>query len=352
MNGYSVGRKFFVRLALVSGLAVAAAVTIGGVRHSSKNRTQHIAAVPLPFDAAHPKRKTAGALEFLGAWELKSDNAIFGGLSALLALKEGRFLAVSDAGAMVGFTLTADGRIERPVIAALPGAYGRGIKFRDRDSEGMAYDPGSGRVWVSYEQRHAIRRIPASMSRIDGKLFPPQMRKWPYNSGAEAIARLNDGRFAVFAEGGGPQEDEGIFPAILFSGDPVEAGTSNFTFRFRPPAGYRVTDATPLPDGRLLLLNRRIGLPDGFTAKVAIFDPASIRRDALVEGEVIATLEPPLLVDNMEGIATTQQDGHTIVWLVSDDNFNIFQRTLLMKFALNLADTKKPEAGTPGFDSL
>jgi hypothetical protein len=343
--------KSFVRFITLSALAFVAMLTIAGDRKITKNRSQQIAVVSLPLDAANPKRTRVGALQFLGAWELKSDNGMFGGLSALTVLKDGRFQAISDAGAMVGFTFTPVARIERPVIAALPGAYGRGIKYRERDSEGVAYDPASGRLWVSYEQHHGIRRFPGSLARIDGSSFPAAMRNWPNNSGAEALVRMNDGRFLAFAEGS-HDEAAGAYPAIHYSGDPVETGTTSFTFRFQPPEGYRVTDATPLPDGRLLLLNRRIGLPDGFTAKLTLFDPATIRRDAVAEGKVIATLAPPLLVDNMEGITTTEEDGRTIIWLVSDNNFNIFQRTLLMKFALNLPNMKKPEADAPGFDSL
>lgn len=350
MNGYSLTRRS--RLLLLLLLALLAAAAIGGFRQTRKNHSQNIALVPLPLDAANPASRRVGDLDFLAAWELKSDNGIFGGLSALAALKNGRFLAISDAGAVVGFGIGDNGRADRPFIAALPGAYGKGILYKDRDSEGLAYDPGTGRVWVSYEYRNAIRRFPPSLARVDGIVRPAAMRDWPSNSGPEALVRLNDGRFLVFAEGGGDEESEGIYPAILFSGDPAEPGTASFSFRYRPPDGYRITDATPLPDGRLLLLHRRIGVPDGFTAKISLFDPATVQRGALTHGRVIATLESPLLVDNMEGIATTQENGRTIVWLVSDDNFNIFQRTLLMKFALDLPDMKKPEAEAPGFDSL
>jgi hypothetical protein len=350
MNGYSVRGTRFRRLVSPLLLAIAVFVVLAGDRLTTKNHSQRIAFIPLKLDAANPALARVGALQFLGAWELKSDNGIFGGLSALVGLKNGRFLAISDAGAMVGFGLSGNGRADKPFIAALPGAYGSGIKFRDRDSEGLAYDPGTGTVWVSYEFRHAIRRFPPSLSRVNGIIRPAAMRDWPDNSGTEALVRLNDGRFLAFAEGGG--EGDGIYPALHFSGDPVERGTSIFPFRYRPPEGYRITDATLLPDGRLLLLHRRIGLPDGFTAKLSLFDPSAIRRGALVEGKVIATLAPPLLVDNMEGIATTQEQGRTIVWLVSDDNFNIFQRTLLMKFELDLPEMKKPTADAPGFDSL
>jgi hypothetical protein len=334
------------RLLLIFALAVLA---IGGVRTTYKNTSQNIAMTPLLLDESNPARKAVGPLTFLGAWELRSDNGDFGGISALVALRDGRFLGVSDAGALIGFGMTGDTLTDRPFIAALPGAFGKGVSYKDRDSEGIAYDPVSGRVWVSYEHSHAIRRFPASMSRVDGMARPDAMRNWPRNSGAEALVRLSDGRFVAFAEGG---PDDGIYPAIHFSGDPVEQGTSHFDFRYRPTEGYRITDATQLPDGRLLLLERRIGFPQGFTAKLLILDPAKIMRNAIVSGEVIATLEPPLLVDNMEGVAITQDAGRTIIWLISDNNFNAIQRTLLIKFALDLPN-KKPEAqNAPGFDSL
>jgi hypothetical protein len=338
--------KRFMRLLLLLGLAV---VAVGGVRTIYKNRSQNIALIPLPLDAANPNRTKVGALAFLGAWELRSDNGDFGGISALAALRDGRFIGVSDAGAMIGFGLSNDARVDRPFIAALPGAFGKGVGYQDRDSEGIAYDPVSGRIWVSYEYRHAIRRFSPSLARADGLVRPDAMRKWPSNKGAEALVRLTDGRFLVFAEGG---DGDGIYPAIAFSGDPVELGTTSFSFQYRPSPGYRITDAAQLPDGRLLLLERRIGLPHGFTAKLLLLDPANILRGATVSGKAIATLAPPLLVDNMEGLALTQEKGRTIVWLISDNNFNAIQRTLLMEFALDLPN-KKPEAtNAPGFDSL
>ena len=347
VNGY---RGFMLtRLLRLMLITLLATLAVGGVRMIYKNRTQNIALIPLVLDASNPKRTTVGALKFLGGWELRSDNADFGGISALVALKDGRFLGVSDAGALIGFGLTNNDRIDRPFIAALPGAFGKSLTYEDRDSEGIAYDPASGKLWVSYEFRHAIRRFPPSLSRVDGLVRPVTMRSWPKNSGAEALVRLNDGRFLAFAEGG---PDDGIYPAIQFSGDPVETGTTQYPFRYRPTQGYRITDASQLTDGRLLLLERRIGFPEGFTAKLLVLDPAKIVRDAIVSAEVIATLAPPLLVDNMEGLAITQEQGRTVLWLISDNNFNAIQRTLLMKFALELPN-KKPEAlDAPGFDSL
>ncbi|MBK9003939.1 MAG: esterase-like activity of phytase family protein [Sphingomonadales bacterium] len=340
-------RRRMPRIALLLLLMVAA---VGGHRVYSRNYSQQIERVPLALDETDPERKKVGALTFLNAWELRSDNSDFGGISALAVTGKNRFLAVSDAGTLIGFTLGQSNRMEDSFIAALPGAFGKDADYRDRDSEGMTYDPASGRIWVSYEARHAIRRFSPSLGRIDGTKRLTFTKGWKANGGVEAITQLRDGRFMLFSET--HQRPDGSNSAFLYSGDPVEPGSRATPFGYRAPEGYRPTDATVLPDGRVLMLNRRVGLPNGFSAKLTMFDPAEIESDGVIAPRTIATLASPLLVDNMEGLATTVDQDRIIVWMISDDNFTALQRTILMKFALDLPN-KKPEAETaPGFATL
>lgn len=335
-----------IQITLLLMLALA---DVGGERRYSRNDSQTIDLVPLAFDESNPARRKAGALTFLNAWELRSDNSDFGGISGLIALGKNRFLAVSDAGTFIGFTL-GQRRMERSFIAALPGAHGGDRDYRDRDSEGMAHDPASGHIWISYEARHAVRRLSPSLGRIDGTKRLNFTDGWKANGGVEAFARLKDGRFILFSET--HTRPDGSNSAYLYSGDPVEPGSQAAAFGYRAPEGYRPTDASVLPDGRLLILNRLIGFPSGFSARLTILDPADIETGKAVAPRVIASLAAPLLVDNMEGLAVTEESGRIIVWMVSDNNFNAFQRTILMKFALTLPN-KKPEADTaPGFETL
>jgi hypothetical protein len=54
-----------------------------------------------------------------------------------------------------------------------------------------------------------------------------------------------------------------------------------------------------------------------------------------LEGRVIAEFLPPVTVDNFEGVAVRRgEDGETLVYVLSDDNFNPDQRTLLLMFEL------------------
>jgi hypothetical protein len=345
-----MARVMIAKFSRILMLLLFAMLAVGGVRTVYRNNSQNIALQPLDLDPAHPGQRRVGELIFLAAWELGSGNEDFGGISALAALPGGRFVGVSDAGTLIGFGLTSDDRTDRPFIAPLPDSEGPDKSYKDRDSEGIVYDPASGQFWVSYEAKHAIRRFSRSFARMTGVRKLSGRYQWPDNKGFEALIRLTDGRFVAIGE----NLEDGMHEGLLFSGDPVEAGTTVSGFDYRPPGGYRVTDGTMLPDGRLLVLNRKISFPQGFAAKLAIVDVAEITRNAVVSGDVHATLAAPLLVDNMEGIAITQDNGGTIVWLVSDNNFNIWQRTLLMKFRLSeRAPKKKPEAvAAPGFDSL
>jgi hypothetical protein len=125
---------------------------------------------------------------------------------------------------------------------------------------------------------------------------------------------------------------------LLFEGDPALAATRTVPMRYRPPAGFRVTDAALLPDGRLLLLHRRFGLLEGWSAVIAVADVRGLAEGGVIEPRELARLASPLTRDNMEALSVTSQGGRTIVWIASDDNFTPwFQQTLLLKFALATA---------------
>ena len=52
-------------------------------------------------------------------------------------------------------------------------------------------------------------------------------------------------------------------------------------------------------------------------------------------GVELAQLVPPFTVDNFEGLAVfPDKRGGTIIYILSDDNFNPLQRTLLLQFRL------------------
>lgn len=345
-----------MRVAIFGFLIIA--VTIFGTRITRPNFDPTITLQSLPLNLDEPNQTNVGPLKFLAAWELTSDNPNFGGISAINILEDGRFLGVSDAGTLIAFGLNGDKTADRPFIAPLPGSQGKELSFADRDSEAIAYDSETGRFWIAYENRNAVRRFSRSFARTDEFVQPPLMKHWSANSGAEAIVRLRDGRFIIFSEGYDLPDNS--YEAILFSGDPVLAGTAAASFGYFPPDGYKVTDAAQLPDGNLIILHRRLSFPKGFSIKLGLLSPKDIVTGEASKSQIIATLESPLLVDNLEGITVAKENGKTIIWMISDNNFFIFQRTILMKFELqadkipnNDQHKKKPDDNpAPGFESL
>lgn len=158
------------------------------------------------------------------------------------------------------------------------------------------------------------------------------MEDWPGTSGPEAAVRLPDGRFLIFAES--PYEQNGGAKVLLFPSDPAEPQPPPVRLGLDPPQGYRITDAVWLEPGKLLTLNRRVTIYDGFTAKLAIVDISNLAPGTTLRSTEIASLRPPLLADNFEALALSREGDRRVVWIASDDNHQFFQRTLLLKFAL------------------
>jgi hypothetical protein len=281
---------------------------------------------PVALDVRDPGVKRLGRLAFLGAWALTSNDARIGGISAV-HVESGEFLAMSDAGWRIRLPLPGDRSVVRARVSMIEDGPGPPGDKSNRDAESLVVH--GDEAWIGYEQGNSIWRYDRTSFAVHSSAEPPAMREWSDNAGPEAMVRLPDGRFLVFAEGEGGDSE-----VALFSGDPAVAGTPASRLRYRPPEGYRVTDAAVLPDGRLAILSRKVGLFDGFTARLVFASFPGPGGRALIEGGTAAAFEGNVTRDNLEALSVTREGGRTILWMASDDNYNPLQRTLLMKFAL------------------
>lgn len=291
------------------------------------------------LDPANPALNRVGQLTWLGGVELTSPDPAFGGFSAMAVLGD-RVTLLSDGGNVVRFRLDSHGRLSERSFANLAAGPGTGWLKEDRDSESMTADPITGRLWVGFERANAIWRFAPGLARGEAHAVPRAMADWPVNSGAEAMTRLPDGGFIVIGERESWPGRKGR-AAIHFSGDPTDRPDRGFRFSYIPPAHYDPSDMAVLPDGRLLVLNRRFAVPFAFSTKLVLIDSRAIRPGAVVRGREIATLASPMVHDNFEGMAVTREGKATIVWIVSDDNKLFLQRSLLLKFRL------EPDLPTP-----
>ena len=291
---------------------------------------------PLPLNSENPAQATLDGLTWRGSLEITADNPRFGSLSGLLLEPEGdRLLAVTDAGHWVSARIRLDDEgflvgLEDAEIHRLRDGDNRALASkRAGDAESLArlHD---GTTLVAFEQAHRIWRYPAGAGGLGRPAqpfpAPPGLDRLRDNGGLEALTELPGGRLLVVAEHGG---DTPTLPGYLWQ----QGRWSELALRRR--ARYRPTGAATLPSGDVLLLERRFSVLGGLAASLRRLPLAEIETGATLEGEVLAELHPPLVYDNMEGIAARAEPGGGVrIYLVSDDNFNPFQRTVLISFLL------------------
>lgn len=301
-------------------------------RSQSESRTR-IIAVPIALDP-DDGRTVVGALRYVSGFALGSVDPRFGGISALALTPDG-FIALSDGGTAMWLEgrdgATGDRRPSALRLLPLPAGPGTSDKKGDRDSESMAADRDR-RVWVAFEFHNSVWRYASGFRRAEAHRRPPEMARWRGNSGAEGMARLEDGRFVVISEGSGNATRPSQL--LLFDRDPTDARAKALTASIRLPSGVRVTDVASLGDGRLLTLHRSFSIAQGVAASIGVIDLAAVKPDAVIPPRILATIRPPLNVDNMEALAVERRGGRVRIWVASDDNFSALQRTLLMQFEL------------------
>lgn len=295
------------------------------MRFPEDDLTQAASARPLVFPPA-----TSGTMRFVRGWHLISPHNRFGGFSALAHTGPGRFLLIGDNGYSTQLSLDSRGAVSSVRIRALPTIDGRPARKETADTEAMFVDAASGRIWVALEVVNQVWRLDASLSQIESRRKLPEPR-WPKNSGPEAMTRLADGRTIIFSEDA--NDDPRGREALIYTGDPAAPGPAPIRFFYDSRGKGLVSDAAALPDGRILLVHRRLGFDPVFTTIIAIVDPADIKRGAVVRSRTIGRV-PAALAENYEGAAISVEQGRIWLWLVADNNFNVWQRSLLLQFEL------------------
>lgn len=307
-----------------------------------------VGVVAVDLRSADPKDLRLGSLLYRGGISVVPSNQteIFGGISGFKISADGtHFVSVSDQGHWITGDLTygADGNlvgVANVRAAPILDADGKPLEGKtEADSEGLAFaDPYdlNGDAFVSFERDHRILRFDFANDGVTARGMPvdapPGLKTLGNNEGLEALAMLADGKLAAISEQG-PQSENADSPAWEI--DPA-GGTPPVAFTVKRVPPYAMTDATLLPDGRLLTLERRFSSLTGPGAELRVFDTATFQEGATVDGKLVATLFGGVTVDNMEGVATRKTaDGKTLIYIVSDDNFQRpLQRTLIMMFEL------------------
>ena len=272
------------------------------------------------FDDAVAAAAALNGLTPAGAWHLTADSPWFGGLSGLL-IEGDRLLAASDKAHLLRARFAVTGpeiSFEDATLWHLRTAQDILLDGKEGDAESLARV--EGHLLISFERDHRIQRLDGQ-GRLQDWAAPPGFADLANNGGIEALAGLRDGRVLALAE-----DPEGAETPwwLLSEGTVLDQGGLALT----PP--HKVTGATLGPDGRLYLVLRHFSVATGVSIRIqrmALEDG----RPSLASLETLAAFENLSGIDNMEGIAIA--DGH--LWIISDDNFNAGQRTLLLRFAID-----------------
>jgi hypothetical protein len=292
------------------------------------------------FDPRDHSHVRFGSLEYRSGLVLTSGFHGFGGLSAIrLDAKGERFTSLSDKGTWFTGRIVYSGHemsgLADVEAAPMLGADGRPITARGWfDSESLAFD---GEVaYVGLERVNQVLRFDFSKGGIRSRgepiALPPAARKLPFNKGLETLIFVPKGMplagtLIAISERG--LDASGNLIAFLVG------GPTPGQFAVRRTENFDVSDAVLLPAGDLLVLERKFSLLSGVGIRIRRIPLKAVAPGTIVDGPSIFNADLGEEIDNMEGIdAHVTEEGSTVLTMVSDDNFSLIQRTLLLQFTL------------------
>lgn len=313
---------------------------------ASAPRTIKVTSVPLSFSVLDRTRKDFGKLSWRGGIELISEEKRFGGFSGIAIETDGsKFVSVSDDGSWISGdleykqdTITKAAHIK---IAPMLNRKGRRYKrkwLHDAESIAPFGNKGlRGKLLVGFERiqrigvyKYGKKGLKAREKTIE---LPSEANEARNNKELESVGRFasNAPRLAktIIAISERFLDDQGNIIGWLVGG----ATPGRFTIkRLR---NFDITDLTITPDNELIILERYFSALTGVEMRLRKIDVAALKPGALLTGEILMEANQVHTIDNMEGLASHRAaNGETILTLISDDNFNAFQRTLLLQFAL------------------
>jgi hypothetical protein len=334
-------RSFAVAALLFIAIAAAASFSLAAPRTSHALTPVAVEATPIAsFDNRDPTRMRFGALEFRGGLALTSSYEPFGGISALHVEPDGsHFLSATDKGSWLRGRIVYDhgkpAGIADAEMAPMLGPDGKPLAARGWfDTESLA--AAGGTLYVGIERVEKIVRFDYAKDGLAARgvpiKVPADFKTFKFNKSLECLAVPPPGSplaGTLIAVTEHSLDAQGNHRSYLIDGDRVAR------FSVKRGGDFDVSDCTILPPADLLLLERSYSPLRGVAMRIRRIPLASIKPNALIDGTPLIEADLAYQIDNMEGIATHRTAaGETIITLVSDDNFSVLQRNLLLQFAL------------------
>lgn len=202
----------------------------------------------------------------------------------------------------------------------------------------IALNPGviDGHYLIGFEDRHRIDEYVFENGRFRGpvgsRVLPRELRRMSRNRGLEGMALMRGGphKGAVVAFAERKLDPQGDHTGALMEGN------NSYPLFLKRSGEFDVTSLASLADGSLLVLERSfIRASFKLDVKLRRIAAADIKPGARLDGDVLLEAGMNFMIDNFEGLAVSEtKRGETLITLISDDNFNFFQNTLLARFKL------------------
>lgn len=277
--------------------------------------------------SAGPPAPAPGDLISSFVW--RGEDPRLGGVSAIELDATGiQFSALSDRGAWTQGRLIrdAEGRItgiDAPPFRLLKARGEEPLAASRADSEGLAIG-ADGAAYVSFERVARVLRY----ARLDGPAenlpTPGAFDKMQANSSLEALAIDRRGWLYTLPERSGRESRP--FPVYRFRN-----GAWDQPFAIPRRGSFLPVAADFGPDGRLYILERQFRGLMGFASRLRRFQITTTTISA--EETVLETRSG--LHDNLEGLSVWRDAaGDLRATMVSDDNFNFFQRTEIVEYRI------------------
>ena len=331
-------------LAAVAGLVALALGALSGCAGApsppGQSAWRHIDVTAAPYQIRGDKKADLafgiGALTYRGGVHLTSDAGEFGGYSGIAISPDGAsLLALSDRSHWLAGNLRYNevGRLiglENARISNVTDQDGAVLSGDSADAEAV-FGLGAD-LYVSFERNNRIdvyRPDENGVIEFRNHFASFEDDDIPYNKGIEAIAPLTGGQILAITEGA-------LAPDGGVNGWIIDKGGDRAPLSYLPADKFSPTDAALLANGDLLMVERAYSRVLGARARLTRVSAAQLEAGRALKGEELATFRQPLVVDNMEGLAVrTTDDGRTLIYLISDDNQNVRQKTILLMFELD-----------------
>ena len=268
-------------------------------------------------------------LEQVGFLNIDRNEKDYGGFSGLVISNEGtEALVVTDKSfffvlellrdendILTGYSVIRKGRILS--------SKGEHLNGRNTDSESIVIDKNNN-YYISFESNHRIMMH----AKVEGKgvIVPkhPMFRKLSVNKGIEALAIDADNRLIAIPEK--PPSGISDIPIFRLQNDEWE-----IVKYVKINDNFLVTDAEILPEGLLLILERKFSWTQGFKTRFRL-----ISLDKFDNKEPVTVFTSTAnQFDNLEGVTLWRdKNGEMRILTVSDDNFHPLQQSEIREFFL------------------